>query len=175
TTEVTQRLWKLVTGTSPSFYQGEDLPVESISFPMINDAGGFLEKLHTARSLKGDLCQYRLPTEEEWEYAARGGTRTNYSFGNDPSALPEYGWFKESSVYKTHGVGKLKRNPFGLYDVHGNVWEWTMTLQDSNRVYRGGGWYNDAWDLRSAYRYFNLSGPRYRDSHVGFRLLRECP
>ncbi|MBI3294134.1 MAG: formylglycine-generating enzyme family protein [Deltaproteobacteria bacterium] len=172
TTEVTQRLWRLVTGASPSQIQGDDLPVETISFSMITEGGGFLEKLHTARRLKGDLCQYRLPTEEEWEYAARGGTTTDYSFGNDPTKLPEYGWFEGNAVNRTHSVAQLKKNPFGLYDVHGNVWEWTMTSEGSLRVARGGSWNYDAPFLLSACR--RSDNPGNRGNVLGFRLLRTC-
>ncbi|MBI3294135.1 MAG: formylglycine-generating enzyme family protein [Deltaproteobacteria bacterium] len=139
---------------------------------LAGSGGGFLEKLHTARRQRGDSCQYRLPTEEEWEYAARGGTSTDYSFGNDPSLLPEYGWFAGNVQKAPHGVAQLKKNPFGLYDMHGNVWEWTMTLHGSDRVFRGGSWNNGASNLRSASRDDRDPGNRY--DVLGFRLLRMC-
>lgn len=130
-----------------------------------------MEKLHTARRLRGDLCQYRLPTEEEWEYAARGGTSTEYSFGNELSLLPAYGWFAGNSGRQAQNVARLKKNPFGLYDMHGNIEEWTRTAEGSDRVCRGGRHYG-ASNLRSAARYYY--DPGYRSGDVGFRLLRVC-
>ncbi len=179
---VTQAQWKAVMGESnnPSRFQGDDLPVEKVSW---DDVQEFLEKLGNG---------FRLPTEAEWEYAARGGTTTAYSFGDDASQLGEYAWFSDNSQGKTHPVGKKRPNPFGLYDMHGNGWEWCSdwyssgyygecekqgTVIDpqgpksgSNRVFRGGGWSNIAVVCRSAYRYFDSPGDR--SDHLGFRLVR---
>ncbi|MCP4695932.1 MAG: formylglycine-generating enzyme family protein, partial [Gammaproteobacteria bacterium] len=133
---------------------------------------------------------YRLPTEAEWEYAARAGSETAYAFGNDENRLGEYAWFYKNAGKKTHRVGKKKANAWGLYDMHGNVWEWvrdwygnypaeaqtnpTGPDTGSRQVVRGGSWLNDARYCRSAYRNA-WSGPVNRDSGTGFRLARTYP
>ena len=178
---VTQREWKAIMGNNPSEFNGNDLPVESVSWNEVQD---FIKKLNE----KEGTNKYRLPTEAEWEYATRAGTTTRYSFGDDDSKLGEYAWFYEKSVDKTHPVGKKEANPWGLYDVHGNVWEWVQdTWHDTyngapddgsawrdgvsaDRVVRGGGWFIFArYDCRSARRH--VQGDRIR--FLGFRLLQE--
>ena len=139
-------------GDNPSRFKGDTMPVEHVSW---EDAQKFIERLNA----KEGGPKYRLPTEAEWEYAARAGTTTAYSFGANASQLGEYAWFSENSVSTMHPVGQKKPNPWGLYDMHGNVWEWvhdwysgdaykasTSTAVDpkgpstgSSRVYRGGG------------------------------------
>ncbi|MCD4780963.1 MAG: SUMF1/EgtB/PvdO family nonheme iron enzyme, partial [Candidatus Omnitrophica bacterium] len=116
---VTQREWKAIMGDNPSQFKGDDLPVENVSW---NDVQEFIKKLNK----KGNTHKYRLPSEAEWEYAARAGTTTRYSFGDDDSKLEEYAWYSENSGNKTHPVGKKGANPWGLYDVHGNIWEWVQ-------------------------------------------------
>jgi len=130
---------------------------------------------------------YRLPTEAEWEYACRSGTTTAYGFGDNVSRLGDYGWFRSNSDSGgTHPVGEKKPNAWGLYDMHGNVYEWcqdwygaypsgsatdpTGATSGSYRVYRGGSWYNIARYCRSAYR----DGPTPEDRYtiLGFRVLR---
>jgi len=91
--------------------------VEQVSY---DDAQEFIQKLN----LKEGTDKYRLPTEAEWEYACRAGTDTAYCFGNDESRLKEYAWYEKNSDSKTHPVGLLKPNAWGLYDTLGNVWEW---------------------------------------------------
>ena len=129
---------------------------------------------------------YRLPTEAEWEYACRSGTTTAYGFGDDASRLGDYGWFDGNSDSRTHPVGEKKPNAWGLYDMHGNVWEWcqnwygvypsgsatdpTGATSGSNRVFRGGGWNGDAGSGRSANRIGNIPG--FRFGNLGFRVLR---
>ncbi|MDO9097902.1 MAG: formylglycine-generating enzyme family protein, partial [Candidatus Methanoperedens sp.] len=125
-------------------------------------------------------------SEAEWEYAARAGTTTRYSFGDDESKLIEYAWYGSNSGGKTHEVGQKKPNPWGLYDMHGNVWEWVQDSWHSNyngaptdgsawegdgssRVDRGGGWSYDARGCRSAIRRNYAQGDRF--TYVGFRLL----
>ncbi len=188
--EVTQRQWKVVMGNNPSqFNWSDDLPVENVSWEMARD---FIKRLN-ARVSGGT---WRLPTEAEWEYAARAGSRSRYSFGDDASQLHNYAWFYDSSDYgmqakQTHPVGHLRPNGFGLYDIQGNVWEWCSDWYDagyykqstgtdpqgpsagSYRVHRGGGWGNGAVDCRSADRGWNASGNRSDD--LGFRLVRDGP
>jgi formylglycine-generating enzyme required for sulfatase activity len=127
--------------------------------------------------------KYRLPTEAEWEYAARAGTRTKYSFGNDESVLGDYAWYRANAGGKTHPVGQKKANPWGLYDMHGNVWEWVgekdywyakdysgrwLGWHGGLRVVRGGSWSRSARNLRSASR--EGREPGYRNLNRGFRL-----
>ena len=131
---------------------------------------------------------YTLPTEAQWEYAARAGTDTAYSFGDDPSQLGEYAWYRGNTGGRTHPVKMKKPNTFGLYDVHGNVWEWCMDwYQDSynglghvdplgprsgqTRVTRGGAWHAYAGPYRSAVREGYNPDARNRYSDVGFRVV----
>ena len=135
---------------------------------------------------------YRLPTEAEWEYAARAGTTTAYYNGDDASKLDQIAWFDESwSSGSTHPVGKKKKNPWGLYDMSGNVWEWCWDWFGSDyyksslaidptgpdtgsvRVFRGGSWGNSASNARSASR--NNHDPGTRAHHLGFRLVSSAP
>ena len=128
--------------------------------------------------------EYRLPTEAEWEYAFRTGSKTAYSFGDGEVELADHGWFGENTNSQTHPVGQKKPNAWGLHDMHGNVWEWcldwygeypagattdpTGPAEGSGRVVRGGGWDGPAWGCRSADRGRDV--PLIRDSDLGFRL-----
>ncbi|MCB1813027.1 MAG: SUMF1/EgtB/PvdO family nonheme iron enzyme, partial [Candidatus Competibacteraceae bacterium] len=130
--------------------------------------------------------QYTLPTEAEWEYACRSGSEAAYCFGDDESELADYAWYGENSQNKTQPIGTRKANAWGLYDMHGNVWEWVYDwyesysqsaqsnpsgpAEGSNRVFRGGGWINDADYCRSAVR--GRSDPGGRSSGLGFRVAR---
>ena len=177
--EITQKQWREVMGDNPSYSKGDDLPVEQVSW---DDVQVFIKKLNQ----KEGLDKYRLPSEAEWEYAARAGTTTQYSFGDDESRLGEYAWYDINSGYETHIVGQKRPNPWGLYDMHGNVWEWVQDnfnsdyrdaptdasaweRDDDSRVYRGGGWGVPAQACRSAFRNYYSSGGRSKD--IGFRLL----
>ncbi len=156
-----------------------------------DDVQEYIGKLNKALGLSG--CDgtpsssagcYRLPTEAEWEYSARGGTTTVYSFGDNDSDLGDYAWYSGNSDDQTHRVGLKDPNLKGLYDVHGNVWEWVQDRYTSNlpggsdplntsgsyRVMRGGSWYSLARNLRSAYR--SNFKPSIGSSIVGFRLVR---
>jgi formylglycine-generating enzyme required for sulfatase activity len=180
--EVTQAQWQAVMGQNPSLFQGTpNLPVEQVWW---DDVQEFIRKLNA----KEGHTKYRLPTEAEWEYAARASTTTAYSFGDDATRLGEYAWYKGNAGERTHPVGKLKPNPWGLYDMHGNVWEWVQDWYQryeseavtdprgpdlgTHRSRRGCAWNNAAEVCRSTNRY---SSPGYRDDFLGFRLLRPAP
>jgi formylglycine-generating enzyme required for sulfatase activity len=186
TTQVTQGQWKEVMGDNPSEFNdcGEDCPVEQVSW---DDGQEFIQKLNEMEGT--DKFRYRLPTEAEWEYACRGGTTTEYSCGEDTSKLIEYAWYGDNSEEKIHPVGQKMPNAWGLYDMHGNVWEWMEddwhdsyggALDDGCawvddprgdvRVMRGGSWGSFARNCRSANRDYGWPDDRYSD--VGFRLAR---
>ena len=177
---VTQAQWKQIMGDNPSSFKGDDLPVESVSW---NDAQEFIEKLNEMTGQK-----YRLPTEAEWEYAARGGNQSKgfvYAGSND---IDEVAWHYGNSGNKTHPVGQKKPNELGLFDMSGNVWEWCRDWyagdyyakspeknpagpdSGSYRVIRGGSWSIDADGCRVANRDF--LGPVNRIVLVGFRPAR---
>lgn len=121
-TLVTQEEWEHIMGSNPSNNkQGGKYPIESVSF---YDIQKFIKTVNDSQSLH----MYRLPTEEEWEHFARAGTTTDYSFGDDPKDLDQYAWFWENSRGKTQPVAQKKPNPWGLYDIHGNVWEMTSSV-----------------------------------------------
>jgi formylglycine-generating enzyme required for sulfatase activity len=179
---VTQREWEAVMGDKPSGFKGDDLPVGGVSW---DDVQEFIKMLNE----KEGTNKYRLPSEAEWEYACRAGTTTRYSFGDLESKLGDYAWYDDNSDDKTHPVGQKEHNPWGLYDMHGNVWEWVQDeYHDSYdgaptdgsawevgdgayRVARGGGWSRNARGCRSAVR--DPNDPRYRGGDLGFRILRE--
>ena len=178
TTEVTQAQWLAVMGTSPSTFSacGTDCPVEQVSW---DDVQLFIAALNVKEPGRG----YRLPTEAEWEYAARAGTTGDYGISGLPST---FAWTFETSGNTTHPVAQLTANAWGLYDMHGNVWEWVSDwygpypstaatdpvgpTTGSARVLRGGSWGNDAFSARSAVR--NVVTPSVRLSSIGFRLVR---
>jgi formylglycine-generating enzyme required for sulfatase activity len=114
---VTQAEWQAVTGINPVNFKGARHPVAWVSW---NDAQEFVKKLN----YKEGTNKYRLPTEAEWEYACRAGNNGRWCFGDDSSELKQYAWYESNSGQKTHPVGELKANSWGLHDVHGNVWEW---------------------------------------------------
>jgi formylglycine-generating enzyme required for sulfatase activity len=163
---VTQAQWQAVMGNNPSRFEGDTRPVECVSK---KDCWLFIEKLN---ELTGK--RYRLPTEAEWEYAARGGNKScgnKYSGSNN---LDEVAWYDENSGGETHAVGQKKPNELGLYDMSGNVWEWCKDLYDEDdyaySVYRGGSWCHGAQYCRSAYR-TRLTSDRY--DYLGFRLVSQ--
>jgi len=198
--EVTQAQWTAVIAKdppgvtrrekeaikAPSAFKGDNLPVESVSW---RDAQAFLERLN-----RNGGGKYRLPTEAEWEYAARAGGSGLYSAGEGgkaptPETLGEFAWFRMNSSSKTQPVGSRKPNAWGLSDMLGNVWEWcqdfytphsyaaapatdpVQTAEATERVYRGGSWFLEPHQLRPAFRGGNL--PTSRTQYVGFRLVRE--
>ena len=178
--EVTQALWRAVMGSNPSYFKGDNLPVESVSW---NDCQTFINRLnsYTGRN-------FRLPTEAEWEFAARGGNYSRhykYSGSNYISDVAWYGDDSGSSGNRTHPVGTKQANELSLYDMSGNVWEWcsdwygsyssysqndpTGPNSGSERVMRGGGRRNGAWNCRSSHRFSN--SPGISDCSFGLRLV----
>ena len=174
--EVTQAEWEAVMGSNPSRSKGANLPVESVTW---YDCQEFIRKLN---KLTGK--QFRLPTEAEWEYAARGGKRSygeKYAGGSD---IANVAWYDDNSGGKTHPVGTKRGNELGLYDMSGNVWEWCQDWHGSygsasqtnpqgpatgtDRVLRGGSWVNVAWRCRLSYR-INCD-PGFRGGNYGLRL-----
>jgi formylglycine-generating enzyme required for sulfatase activity len=180
-TEVTQQQYERVMGANPSNFKGAQLPLEQVSW---EDAVEFCRKLSELPAERSAGRVYRLPSEAEWEYACRAGSKTKWSFGDWESSLGDYAWFSSNSDRKTHPVGTKKPNAWGLYDMHGNVWEWcsdwfgyhaSTTVSDptgpatgSYRVIRGGGWSDPAGDCRSANR--PGGAPDARSDGLGFRL-----
>ncbi len=175
-TEVTQAQYEAVMGTNPSANKGPTNPVERVSW---DDAVLFCRKL-SGKTGKA----FRLPTEAEWEYACRAGTKTRFSFGDSEGALGDYAWHKGNSSGASHPVGRKKPNAWGLYDMHGNVWEWcadwygsypTGTSTDpqgatsgDGRVGRGASWLGyDTPSVRCAYR--SRDAPSNRNDNRGFR------
>ncbi|MBJ7900338.1 MAG: SUMF1/EgtB/PvdO family nonheme iron enzyme [Cyanobacteria bacterium RI_101] len=177
---VTQEQWQAVMGNNPSkFSDNPQNPVEQVSW---NDCQEFCQKL----SQMTDKT-YRLPSEAEWEYACRAGTQTRYYFGDNENQLGDYAWYKRNSASKTHPVGQKKPNFWGLYDMHGNVWEWCeddwnndyqgaptdgsvwIGNYSQNRVIRGGSWDPFPSYCRSASRYSDVLDSRY--FNIGFRVV----
>ena len=177
-TEVTQELWQAVMGNNPSHFKGDKLPVDSVNW---EDCQTFIQKLNEQTGMS-----FRLPTEAEWEFAARGGNLSKgyrYSGSNN---IDHIAWYNNNSSYKTHEVGTRVPNEQGVYDMSGNVWEWCQDWlgefssssqanpsgpsSGSERVLRGGCWYSDVWDCSVFYR--DSSYPTYRNYSYGLRLAQ---
>jgi formylglycine-generating enzyme required for sulfatase activity len=196
--EVTQRQWEAVMGENPSEYKGANHPVENVSW---DDCQAFLVKLNAHPATRASGLVFRLPTEEEWEFACRAGSTNEYCRLADGTEITEatlgrVAWFYENlstrprwlsrfldfaerlvdrvrevdwSETESHKpVGRKEPNAWGLYDLHGNVWEWTETADGVLRVRRGGCWYDSAGDCVSSFRLW--SSPSYRYGSLGFRL-----
>ncbi len=161
----TQREWTAVMGGNPSEFQTSDLlPVESVSQYGISD---FLRKMNQKTGLR-----FELLTEAQWEYACRAGTTTKFSFGNEAEDMTAHGWFSKNSQNQTHEVGLKLPNPWGLYDMHGNVWEWCQDWHENynrkdNLGIRGGGWNHNARNCWSATVAWCAPHLNYND--IGFR------
>ncbi|WP_302428050.1 formylglycine-generating enzyme family protein [uncultured Prevotella sp.] len=175
--EVTQALWQAVMGSNPSAYKGESLPVERVSW---NDCQVFISKLNR---ITGKT--FRLPTEAEWEYAARGGKKGSGHQYSGSSNLSYVAWYEDNSGSKTHAVGSKQANELGIYDMTGNVYEWCQDWYDNYssssqvnptgansgvfRMFRGGGWFDIARCCRLSYRRSLL--PDERCATLGLRLV----
>ena len=176
---VTQEQYQAVTAATPSHFKGKDNPVEMVSW---DDSKAFCKKL--AEQTKQLV---RFPTEAEWEYACRAGTTTTYHSGDTEADLARVAWYNADSKGTTHPVGQKEANAFGLYDMHGNVWQWCQDQRDENyyskapaenpqgpeqgavRLLRGGSWFNDPMFCRSARRNWLL--PDLPSKLIGFRVV----
>ena len=174
--EVTQALWEAVMGSNPSYFKGDNLPVEKVSW---NDCQEFISKLNSLTGRK-----FRLPTEAEWEYAARGGKKSRGYQYSGSRKISDVAWYEGNSRSKTHPVGRKQANELGIYDMSGNVWEWCSDWYGSyssssqtnpmgsdsgaKRVRRGGSWCHIARICRSSYR--SGDAPDCRGLYLGLRL-----
>ena len=167
--EATQSLWEAVMGDNPSQIKGADLPVDQVSW---NDVQDFLRRLNAHPAVKASGISYRLPTDVEWTHACQAGADPTNDFGmaasGQPGTVGEMCWCKGSADGHSHGVGQKAPNALGLYDMHGNVREWTATTEGFFRVIRGGGWRDiPAWCTTSKrFRFI----PEVRNDDLGFRL-----
>ena len=165
--EVTWKQWSEVIGTKPSEHQGDNLPVENVSW---NEIQTFIKKL----TLKESGHKYRLPTEAEWVYAARGGASSRGYTYSGSNTLGDVAWFRDNSGSKTHEVGTKQPNELGIYDMNGNVWEWCWDwfgeFTSNARVLRGGSFTSLDDQCRSTLR--PNYEPSYRYADFGFRCVR---
>ena len=183
-TDVTQEEYQRVMGSNPSKFPGDPKrPVEQVSW---DDAVEFCRRLSELPGEKAAKRRYGLPTEAQWEYACRAGTTTRWYSGDDEAGLVAVAWFNTNAGGQTHPVGQKPANAWGLYDMHGNVWEWCQDWYDKDyyanspmddpsgplggsvRVVRGGSWYGPAKGCRSACRHGIGSGERHHC--VGLRV-----
>jgi formylglycine-generating enzyme required for sulfatase activity len=190
--EVTQGEYLDITGTNPSVFPGDlSRPVSSVGWPSATNYCWLLTQRELAAGRIPAGTRYRLPTEAEWECAARAGTSTRFSYGDDPdfSQLPNHAWYFINGQLKVHPVGQKLPNPWGLYDMTGNVWEWVQdwlgplpggSVIDPKgaafneigwKVIRGGGYDFSEGDCRSSRRYFFGSHEALTDSNLGFRVV----
>jgi formylglycine-generating enzyme len=185
--QVTQAQWKAIMGYNPSLFQGDDLPVECVSW---DDAQEFIKKINEKIPSNPQIVKYRLLTEAEWEYAARGGNKSkDYEYAGSDN-IYEVAWHRENSGRKTHPVGQKKANELDVFDMSGNVWEWCEdwfhedyyenshtknpkgASNCSDRVLRGGSWDFNSNICRVAFRYWNL--PTKCNVDYGFRICIGC-
>lgn len=163
--EVTQAEWEAVMGSNPSKLKAANLPVERVSW---NDVQDYLKRLNQKTGKR-----FRLPTEAEWEYACYGGRQTKYCGGDDADAVA---WHNGNSGGKPHPVGEKQANGYGLYDMSGNVWEWTADCWEGDctkHALRGGGWYSVPQEVQSSIRDWEAASKG--SFLIGFRLARTLP
>jgi len=175
---VTQKQYKVLMGEHLSAFKGDNLPIEKLSW---HQAVRFCQKLSAKTGQ-----QFMLPSETQWEYAARADSKTRYFFGNCEEELEDYSWYDKNSDRKTHPVGEKKPNPWGLYDMLGNVWQWCQDDWDDDyhnlplnghpyinksniKSLRGGSWNNSAFECACDYRNRNYGVDGY--TNLGFRIL----
>ncbi len=183
--EVTQAEYAALMGKNPSHFKDKpDAPVEKVSYL---EATAYCSALTQRERQAGRLppgYEYRLPTEAQWEYACRAGTTNYFSFGDTEAEADQYAWTWENSEGSTHSIGQKRPNPWGLYDMHGNAWEWcldwfgqypAMNVTDPSgpaqgkfKVFRGGGWNNEVKFARSSNRF--MMAPATGIHFVGFRV-----
>jgi formylglycine-generating enzyme required for sulfatase activity len=186
--EVTQELYEAIMGRNPSRWKGPRNSVEMVNWTEANDFCRKVTAELRQRRLLAEGEVIRLPSEAEWEYACRAATTTRYSFGDPADHLKDFAWFKGNSKGEDPPVGKKKPNAWGLYDMHGYVWEWCQDAWHPNyegaptdgtawegptageHVVRGGSWADDADHCRSAYRHHLKA--EHRSDAVGFRCVR---
>jgi len=194
--EVTQGEYLSVVGSNPSQFTGDlNRPVESVSWLDATNYCALLTAQQLAAGLIPPGSRYRLPTEAEWEYAARAGTSTRFSYDDDPNAtsLTNHAWYAANSGAMTHPVEQKAPNPWGLNDMEGNVWEWCLDWQGAypggfetdpqgpasnpigDRIIRGGAWDGFETDCRSAKRMGFGVSPFLKDFILGFRVVLACP
>ena len=189
--EVTQAQYEAVMGTNPSYFKGADFPVEKVSWYNAMDFCAKLTDIERAAGRLPEGYEYTLPTEAQWEYACRAETTTalnsgkNLSDKNKCPEMDEVGWYEYNSDSTTHPVGQKMPNAWGLYDMHGNVFEWCLdwygsypssavtdpkgSSSGSYRVIRGGSWNFNAYSCRSAYR-FDSTPSDFNRNYYGFRV-----
>jgi formylglycine-generating enzyme required for sulfatase activity len=181
-TEVTQEQWKAVMGHNPSYFKGDNRPVDMVSWNSVQE---FLKKLNAMDNNR----HYRLPTEAEWEYACRAGSTSSYSFGDEALQLGEYAWYSDNAARQTRPVAEKKPNAWGLYDMHGNVWEWVQDWytyryyensptdnpqgpdNGSLKSLRGGNFLNTAESGMTRCAYRGRNRPDLYHVNFGFRLV----
>ena len=186
-TEVTQAQWQQVMRENPASFDKDEVGQDTSQHPVDNVSWNAVQEFLQNLNEQAGKEVYRLPTEAEWEYAARAGTATMFYFGDDPDTLGEYAWYGSKSDGETHPAGQLEPNAWGLYDMHGNVWEWCQDWYDSDyysqspqdnpqgpssgkyRVIRGGDFGTPIYDLRSANR--NRYYPAHGSFGIGFRVV----
>lgn len=199
-TEVTQKLYRAIMGENPSKYQGDNRPVEKVTWAKAVEFCNALSEKHgfekcyagSGSTLTVDFTAngFRLPTEAEWEYACRAGSSTSYHFGNAEADLARYAWYAGTSSGGSSDVAKKQPNPHGLFDMHGNVFEWCWDWYDpyyyvsggtdnpkgpvagSERVCRGGSYFVIPFGCRSAFR--SMSKPTIAGPDVGIRVVRRA-
>jgi len=178
TSEMTQAQWKSVMKKNPSFFKGDNLPVEQVSW---YDCKEFIKQLNSVDPGKN----YRLPTESEWEYACRAGSTSKYCNGDNETNLDLVGWVFFNSGMEPHKGGKKQSNEWGIFDMHGNVWEWCEDWYSENyisgntkvnppspyKVLRGGSWFENQENCRCANR--SSRKPERKSNDIGFRLARD--
>ena len=180
-TEVTQELWEAVMGSNPSYWKDDRLPVEQVSW---NDCQEFISKLNIQLASQLDGRKFRLPTEAEWEFAARGGNKRMGYLYVGSNTIGDVAWYGDNSDSMTHPVASKQSNELGTYDMNGNVWEWcsdgkgaysgepqinpTGPESNTSRVCRGGDWNSNVTSCRMSYR--NNNDPTMRHGGIGLRL-----